>query len=142
MTKVIMKIVLQSHCTVEQMKEAFSSSFPFLKIAFFTKRQESEGSFAEEVDPSTQLILATDVFKEGDSEINPTDTIKEVEQKLERQYRLYAHILRKQNGAWMDTKITDDLTLQEQNTWGREASKPLKTKIDGHFSWNNFSLGK
>jgi hypothetical protein len=42
----------------------------------------------------------------------------------------------------MNTTITDDLTLQEQNLWGREASKPLKTKTDGNFNWNNFSLGK
>lgn len=137
-----MKIFLQSHCIVEQVKEEFNRSFPFLKICFFTKKQEARGALAEEVHPSTQLIVASNVFKEGDSAINSTDTIKEAERKLEDQYGLIVHIYRKQNGAWMDTRITDDLTLQEQNTWGRESSKPLKTKVEGQFRQSNFSLGK
>jgi hypothetical protein len=137
-----MIILLQSNRTVEQMKEDFNNAFPYLKISFFTKKQESEGALTEEVDLSTQLIEVSGVLKEGDMVINSTDTIKEAERKFEKHYGLPVHIFRKQNGVWMDTTITDDLTLQEQNTWGREASKPLKTKIDGHFNWNNFSLGK
>jgi hypothetical protein len=137
-----MKILLFSNRTVEEIKEEFSAAYPYLKISFYTKKQEAEGTLAEEVDPSTELIEVSGVLKEGDIEINPTDTIKEVERKFEKQYGLPVHIFRKQNGAWMNTTITDDLTLQEQNLWGREASKPLKTKTDGNFNWNNFSLGK
>jgi hypothetical protein len=137
-----MKILLHSNRTVEEIKEEFSTIFPFLRIAFSTKKQESEGVINEEVDPSTQLIEVSGVLKEGDIDINPTDTIKEVEQKFEKQYGLPVHIFRKQKDVWMDTNITDDLTLQEQNTWGRETSKPLKIKIDDSFNWDNFSLGK
>jgi PAS domain-containing protein len=137
-----MKILLYSNRTVEEIKEEFSAAYPYLKISFYTKRQEAEGALTEEMDPSTELIEVSGVLKEGDIDINPTDTIKEVERKFEKQYGLPVHIFRKQNGAWMNTTITDDLTLQEQNLWGREASKPLKTKTDGNFNWNNFSLGK
>jgi hypothetical protein len=137
-----MKILLHSNRTVEEVKEEFSTIFPYLRIGFFTKKQESEGAINEEVDPSTQLIEVSGVLKEGDIEINPTDTIKVVEQKFEKQYGLPVHIFRKQKDVWMNTNITDDLTLQEQNTWGRETSKPLKIKIDGSFNWDNFSLGK
>jgi hypothetical protein len=137
-----MKILLCSNRIVEELKEEFSAAYPYLKISFFTKRQEAEGALTEEVDPSTRLTEVGPVLKEGNIYIEPTNTIKEVEQKIEKQYGLPVHISRKQNGVWLDTTITDDLTLQEQNTWGREASKPLKTKIDGHFNWNNYSLGK
>lgn len=137
-----MKILLQTNRTVEEIKEEFTNAYPFLRIAFFTKRQESEGAVTEEVDPSTQLIEVSGVLKEGDIDINPTDTIKEVEQKFEKKYGLPVHIFRKAKDAWTDTNITDDLTLQEQNTWGRETSKPLKIKIDGQVNWDNFSLGK
>lgn len=137
-----MKILLQPNRTVEQMKEDFTNAFPYLKISFFTKKQESEGALTEEIDPATQLIEVSSILNENEMVINSTDTIKEAERKFEKQYGLPVHIFRKQNGVWLDTTITDDLTLQEQNTWGREASKPLKTKIDGHFNWNNFSLGK
>ncbi len=137
-----MKILLHSNRTVEEIKEEFITIFPYLRIAFFTKKQESEGAINEEVDPSTQLIEVSGILKEGNIEINPTDTIKEAEQKFEKQYGLPVHIFRKQKDVWMNTNITDDLTLQEQNTWGRETSKPLKIKMDDSFNWDNFSLGK
>lgn len=134
-----MKILLQYNRTVEEIEHEFNSAYPFLKISFFTKE---EGAANQEVDPSAELIEVTGVLKEGDISINSTDTVKEVEQKFEKQYGLPVHIFRRQKDVWMDTGITDDLTLQEQNTWGREASKPLKIKMDGQFKWSNFSLGK
>ena len=134
-----MKILLQYNRTVEEVEHEFSSAYPFLKISFFTK---ADGPDSKEVDPSAELIEVSGVLKEGDISINSTDTVKEVEQKFEKQYGLPVHIFRKQKDVWMDTSITDDLTLQEQNTWGREASKPLKIKMDGQFHWNNLSLGK
>ena len=137
-----MKILLYSNRTVETIKEEFSAAYPYLKISFYSRKQQAEGTFTEEVDPSTELIEISGVLKEGDIEINPTDTIKDVERNFEKQYGLPVHIFRKQNDSWMNTTITDDLTLQEQNLWGREASKPLKTKVNGQFNWNNFSLGK
>lgn len=134
-----MKILLQYNRTVEEIEHEFNSAYPFLKISFITK---TEGTDGEEIEPSAELIEVSGVLKEGDISINSTDTVKEVEQKFEKQYGLPVHIFRKQKDVWMDTSITDDLTLQEQNTWGREASKPLKIKMDGQFNWNSVSLGK
>jgi hypothetical protein len=132
-----MKIILQSERTIGEVKEEFNRVYPFLKIEFFTKSsdpgRDSPGS--EEIDSSTELIDVTGVLKEGAIDINPTDTVKEVEKKFEHQYGLPVHIFRKQKGVWLGTTITDDLTLQEQNTWGREASKPLKIKMEGHYHW-------
>jgi len=134
-----MKILLQSNRTVEEIEHEFNSAYPFLKISFFTKNQAAGN---REVEPSAELIEVSGVLKEGDININATDTVKEVEQKFEKQHGLPVHIFRNQKGVWMDTNITDDLTLQEQNTWGRETSKPLKIKMDGQFNWSNVSVGK
>lgn len=137
-----MKILLHSNRTVEEIEQEFNNSFPYLKIVFVSKESESDGTSAiGEVDHSASLIEVSGVLKEGDIDIKSTDTIKDVEQKFEKQYGLPVHIFRKQKGVWMDTSITDDLTLHEQNTWGREASKPLKIKTDGRI-WNNVSFGK
>jgi hypothetical protein len=132
-----MKIILRSERTIKDVKEEFTRVYPFLKIEFFTKKQNpgENSQQTEEIDPSTELIEVSGVLREGAIDINPTDTVKEVEYKFEHQYGLPAHIYRKQNGVWLETTVTDDLTLQEQNTWGREASKPLKVKMEGHYVW-------
>lgn len=139
-----MKIILRSERTIKDVKEEFNRVYPFLKIEFFSsKHAPGEGSPpSEEIDPSMELIDISGVLREGAIDINPSDTVKEVEQKFQHQYGLPVQIFRKQKGVWLETTITDDLTLQEQNTWGREASKPLKIKMERPFNWNNLSFGK
>jgi hypothetical protein len=138
-----MKIQLYYNRKVEEIREEFNSSFPYLKIVFVNRIDNTKAaSVIEEVEPTARLIDVTGVLKEGEIDIRPTDSIKEVEQRFEKQYGLPVQIFRKQNGVWMDTDVTDDLTLHEQNTWGREASKPLKIKMDDPFNWKKFSLGK
>jgi len=138
-----MKIQLYYNRKVEEIREEFNSSFRYLKIVFVNRIDNTKAaSVIEEVEPTARLIDVTGVLKEGEIDIRPTDSIKEVEQRFEKQYGLSVQIFRKQNGVWMDTDVTDDLTLHEQNTWGREASKPLKIKMDDPFNWNKFSLGK
>ncbi|MGZ3922761.1 MAG: hypothetical protein ACXVBJ_03265 [Flavisolibacter sp.] len=138
-----MKILLHSNRTVEEIGEEFNNSFPYLKIVFVSKMEAAEGGIQVElIDPGTRLIEVSGILKEGDIDIKSTDTVREVEQRFEKQYGLPVHIFRKQKGVWMDTSVTDDLTLHEQNTWGREASKPLKIKLDDPFKWNNLSAGK
>ncbi|HEY6954945.1 MAG TPA: hypothetical protein VI385_06845, partial [Flavisolibacter sp.] len=116
---------------------------PYLQLVFLSKKEDAKGVVAtEEIEPGARLIEVSGILKEGDIEIRSTETVKEVERRFEKQYGLPVRILRKQKGVWLDTIVTDDLTLHEQNTWGREASKPLKIKLDDRFNWNNLSAGK
>ena len=138
-----MKILLQSNRKVGDIREEFNNSFPYLQLVFLTKKEDAKGVVAtEEIEPGARLIEVSGILKEGDIEIRSTETVKEVERRFEKQYGLPVRILRKQKGVWLDTIVTDDLTLHEQNTWGREASKPLKIKLDDRFNWNNLSAGK
>ena len=137
------KILLQSNRKVGDIREEFNNSFPYLQLVFLSKKEDAKGVAAtEEIEPGARLIEVSGILKEGDIEIRSTETVKEVERRFEKQYGLPVRILRKQKGVWLDTIVTDDLTLHEQNTWGREASKPLKIKLDDGFSWNNLSPGK
>jgi|GEM_PF-804857 len=138
-----MKILLQSNRKVGDIREEFNNSFPYLQLVFLSKKEDAKGVVAtEEIEPGARLIEVSGILKEGDIEIRSTETVKEVERRFEKQYGLPVRILRKQKGVWLDTIVTDDLTLHEQNTWGREASKPLKIKLDDSFNWNNLSPGK
>ena len=128
-----MKIILLSHKTLGEVKEEFTSIYPFLKIEFFKKDRDLPE--AEQV--KYEEVLSTELSDDNGASVNikPCDTVKQVEQKFNCLYGLPAHIFRKQNDNWYDTAITDDLTLQEQNIWGREASKPLKIKMENRYNW-------
>lgn len=128
-----MKNIVLSDKTVAEVKEEFTNIYPFLKIEFYYKAISlPEGATTvEKVLPVTGPVAYTG----NHAEIKPSDTVKEVETKFNNCFGLPAQIFRKQNGVWLETTITDDLTLQEQNTWGREASKPLKIKVQGRYQW-------
>lgn len=130
-----MKMILRSERTIKEVKEEFNKAYPFLQIEFFKDSESDENRQPEEFDPSTELIDVSGVLKEGTIDIEPTNTVKEIEYKFLHLYGLPVRIFRKQNGSWLKTTVTDDLTLQEQNIWGREASKPLKIKVEGHYVW-------
>ena len=125
-----MKITLYSQKTIGEVKQEFTKTFPFLKIEFFKRKHNpGQGSpILEEIEPTHQLIDVSGVLKEGAIELDPTDTVKDVEQRFQSQYGLPVQIFRRQNGLWMETTVTDDLTLREQNTLGRATSIPSKRK--------------
>jgi len=125
-----MKIALNSQKTISEVKQEFTKTFPFLKIEFFKKKHGSgQGSPVwEEIEPTHQLIDISGVLKEGAIDLEPADTVKDVEQRFQSQYGLPVQIFRRQNGLWMETTVTDDLTLREQNTLGRATSIPSKRK--------------
>lgn len=133
-----MKIAIYSQKTVKEVKHEFTHTFPFLKLEFFRKKNTSgHGSPVwEEVNASSQLIDVSGVLREGEIELKPTDTVKQVEQKFENEYGLPVHIYRRHYGEWAETKVSDDLTLREQNTIGRVISEPVKNILgEKYFDW-------
>ena len=53
-------------------------------------------------------------IKSGDLLIEPTTTVKQLEQIFENEYSLHVQVFRKSGRTWLETSVTDDLTLEEQ----------------------------
>ena len=120
-----MRLSLNAYNTVKEVKDAFSKAFPYLKVEFYSEpHQRGEASSPHKrVLPDTILIDVTGIMKEGEINIEPNQTIAEVEDLFQNQYSLPIQIFRNSNGTWIETTKTDNLTLAAQNEMGQQAAQ-------------------
>ena len=97
----------------------------FLKIEFFRKgyyyRQFAQREYNL---PPNQLTIsrAYQYNKNGKIIITPSMTVKELEKKCEEQFGIAVQVYRKFGNLWLETTMTNDWTMQQQNNHGGESS--------------------
>lgn len=133
-----MKLFLHSDKTIKDLNREFALGYPYLRFRFFKKPHfQGEGSkLCDEVPQCTQLIDIMGVLREEMIEINPSNTVKDVEQLFQHHIGLPVQVFRKQGDVWIETTTTDYLTLEKQNEIGREASEPMVLEpADRYADW-------
>jgi hypothetical protein len=126
-----MELVLSYQETVKDVKKQFNNAFPYLKLEFFTRPHAvGEGSTLLKMVPqSTLLGEITGILSEGEIAVEPSNTVKEVEQAFQQYFGLPVQVFRRQKDVWLETTSTDYMTLAEQNEMGLRASEPAARVI-------------
>jgi len=103
---------------IKEVEKVFSSRYPFLKLEF-PKVGVRWLSEVEEVDARKWQHQAEDIL---DSEIGLADgmTVGELEVRLGDLLGVPLVILRRSGNFWIETSMTRNWTLREQNDHGRE----------------------
>jgi glycerol-3-phosphate O-acyltransferase len=123
-----MTIRISKTRTFKELQQDFNNLFPFLKIEFFKRGHAiEEGSNAQKMIRSSQLQDVTgSVKEEGLLEIQPTMTVADFEQTLLNRFGLAIQVFRKSGNLWLETTMTDQWSLKQQNEHGREISSPAE----------------
>ncbi len=117
-----MKIHIEDSSTTAEIKEKFSTFYPFLKLEFYTKaHKDNEGSKREDLIAGIKEIKdIRTVHNEGDFIITPSSTVTEVEQGFETLFGVHVQVFRKSGRLWLETTATDSWSLKEQNEVGMD----------------------
>jgi len=115
---------------ISEIQKEFNEVFPFLKIEFFKSKSFSRSDFmAHQIIPPTRKIGdGQQAITDGDIEVAEEMKVKELEKIFKDQFSLAAQVFRKSGNLWLETTMTDDWTLQQQNDHGREISTVKITK--------------
>ena len=111
--------------TLNEISALFSNIYPFLKIEFYKKPHmwQEESSIADKLDHD---LTVAEVSKKknhiGYMEIHFWQKTGVVERYLKNRFGLHTQIFRLQGDEWIQTVGTDELTLEEQNEIGRNAT--------------------
>jgi hypothetical protein len=112
-----MQLELSPNTTIGSLQTEFSTSFPGLKIVFFSKPHgENKGSAAKFLIQDRNLTLeqiSPDV-KSGSIQVFPELVVWQLEKQFEEGFGLHVQVFRKSGRTWLETSVTDDLTLAEQ----------------------------
>ena len=131
-----MHLHISSKLPISDVQKAFSSTFPYLKIEFF-----KNNSVHHLLPDDHNIAEAQKKITEGSIEITGEMKVRDLEQALGKLFPLRAHIFRRSGNIWLETTMTDDWTLAQQNEHGREISasgnKKDTVKDDYDLSRNN-----
>lgn len=116
---------------ISDIQKEFNQEFPFLKIEFFNTRSFTRSDFmANQIIPPQRKIGDGQLsITDGDIEITEEMKVKELEKIFKEQFSLATQVFRKSGNLWLETTMTDNWTLQQQNDHGREISTVKNTKI-------------
>ncbi len=117
---------------IESIRLQFKKSFPFLDIQCFKKMHENQrGSSRKSMhQPDTRLSeLMNDAYSVGIS-FEPSDTVKQFEEKIKGISGLNVQVFRRSGKLWLETSVTDNWTLQQQNEEGEKSVSEIKEEIE------------
>jgi hypothetical protein len=117
---------------ISDIQKEFNEVFPFLKIEFFKTRSFTRSDFmAHQIIPAQRKIGDGQLaITDGDIEVVEEMKVKELEKIFKDQFSLAMQVFRKSGNLWLETTMTDDWTLQQQNDHGREISTVKITKAE------------
>lgn len=116
-----MELYIAPDRTIGSVQEVFHAQFPYLKLAFFSKSHEAyKGSNAKFLysNPATLLSEVSAHVKEGYLLVEEEMPTWQLERLMETEFGLHIQVFRKSGNIWLETSVTDDLTLEQQNAKG------------------------
>lgn len=118
----IMKQEIRDDQTIGEVQEMFHHLFPFLMIDFFERNTHGliKNKFSKPVLNRQKLLgeFRLDKIDGGDLVIAKDTRVKEFEQYIDSTYCLHAQIFRRSGNVWLETTVTNNWTLDEQNSQG------------------------
>ncbi|MCC7467497.1 MAG: hypothetical protein IT261_14545 [Saprospiraceae bacterium] len=112
-----MQLELSPEKILGVLQSEFAEAFPGLKIVFFSKPHgEHKGSAAKFLiqDKDVTLGQLSKEMKSGSIQVFPELVVWQLEKQFEDGFGLHMQVFRKSGRTWLETSVSDNLTLAEQ----------------------------
>ena len=114
-------LYITSDRPVRDIQHEFSHAFPFLKLEFFT--QGSDGK--KRISNDQFLSIKNSMGNHGKAAskklvLTPSITIRELAKTCDELFGVSVRVYRRLSNLWLETSITENFTLQQQNDHARE----------------------
>ena len=119
-----MKLIINSDRLIREVQHDFNVAFPFLKIEFFANGNGGvqSSSTKKRIASGVKVHEATRSILNGIVDLKDSMTVSELEKKLKQEFGLAIQVFRKSGNIWLETTMTDNWTLRQQNEHGKEIS--------------------
>jgi len=109
---------------VAAIQKEFNEMFPFLKLEFFHHKHKAfKGSSKRDLfDTELTLKQCRKKSNEGTLIVKESMKVSDLEELFQSVFGLSTQVFRKSGKSWIETTVTDDWTLKQQNDEGKELS--------------------
>lgn len=120
-----MKVIINDKRKIFAIQEEFNKLFPYLKLEFFSKPHKPGGANGKKFIKHNSKTLGEcrTIHNKGQITITPQMTVSDLEQRFGDVYGLGVQVFRQSGKVWLETTVTDNWTLEEQNSQGEALSK-------------------
>jgi hypothetical protein len=112
-----MQLYISEGTRPEDVKNFFSSCYPFLKIELYKIEKDSNSNQGKKHNPVIDKFV--NLPGEGVVDIHSDITVAELGNSF-ASFGLRTEVFRKSGNVWVATLLTDSWTLQQQNSAGEE----------------------
>jgi hypothetical protein len=137
----LMHLRIAPNRLISDLQKDFNNAFPFLKIEFFHNRNQQlpAFTFGQMLSHNKRIVEGQTAITDGDIEISQDMKVKDLEKIFKEQFSLMAQVFRLSGNLWLETTMTDEWTLGQQNEHGREISTDTKKDNSGE---NDYELNR
>ena len=117
-----MKVLISRSMTIAEVQASFSEAFPYLKLVFFTKPHKAfKGSPAKYLvqDRNIKISALEKEPRDGELYLEAEMPVWQVERLFEQEFGLHVQVFRKSGNTWLETSVTDNLSLEQQDAKGK-----------------------
>ena len=120
-----MMLDISQNRSISEVQHDFNRQYPFLKIEFYQGNSTFNRSSKRQHLIHSMPIEHAGLTKNGKIEVNDYMTVGELENIFSSEFGLSAQVSRKSVILWLETTMTDNWTLKQQNDHGKELSEPV-----------------
>ena len=129
-----MQLTIAPNRKIGDIQQDFNRMFPFLKIEFLNHKSIAAPKSAKQIIPANKTIGDSQrSVTDGALEIDGNMKVQELEKLFHDQFSLAVQVFRKSGPVWLETTMTDNWTLQQQNKHGSELSTEKPKEKPGDF---------
>lgn len=105
---------------IHEVQHEFSEAYPFLRIEFYKMQPAYSHMLVRKHLNHSVLLKMAGLKNPGLLQIEDKMTVAELENILLDQFGLHTQVTRQSGIIWLETTMTDDWTLSQQNEHGKE----------------------
>ena len=123
-----MILEIDGNKNISTIQKEFNSMFPYLKLEFFKHAHGTYQTNAKKDMLNSNLALKQFSKKptHGKLEVKDNMKVSDLESSFQTLFNLSVQVFRKSAGTWIETSVTDDWTLRQQNDEGKDLSDFMK----------------
>jgi PAS domain-containing protein len=120
-----MKLTINNDTSISSIQKEFNNVFPYLKIEFFKNKHAAfqSNSKKELLNAEQSLKQFQKKHHDGVILVKEDMSVAELEQQFQEIFGVSTQVFRKSGKSWLETSVTDDWSLKQQNDEGLELSK-------------------
>jgi len=131
-----MQLRIEYDTTIKDVQREFNAFYPYLKIEFFENSypEDNPGQKSRRISGNKVVAEISKFNASGRIDMDGKRTVSQLENEFREAFGLPVQVFRKSGNLWIETTLTDNWTLDKQNSEGeflnQQSPKSFEERVE------------